>query len=243
MNMSIRKLAYTVSIALMLGGISACHDDDDDPITMTPPPPPAPPAPMTRTFDITVTNLTNAQPLSPVTVVNHSDGNLWVIGESASVALETLAEGGDNSEILALSVVTGQIAADAPLGPGASQTLTLELSEDDVANLSIITMLVNTNDAFSGLNKLDISAMAVGEEINRRGLVYDSGTEANSEASGTIPGPADGGSGFDAVRDDVDFVAMHPGVVSGDDGLPGSVLTQAHRFDNPAISITVTRRE
>jgi len=71
--------------------------------------------------------------------------------------------------------------------------------------------------------------------------VYDSGTEANSEAVGTIPGPADDGTGFDAARNDVDFVALHSGVVSQDDGLSSSVLTQAHRFDNPAIKLTITR--
>jgi hypothetical protein len=103
------------------------------------------------------------------------------------------------------------------------------------------TMLVNTNDAFSGLTGIDISTMAVDDKKSWRLNVYDAGTELNSEAMGTVPGPADGGTGFDASCDDVDFVGYHSGVVSQDDGLSSSVLTQAHRFDNPAVKLTITR--
>ncbi len=56
---------------------------------------------------------------------------------------------------------------------------------------------------------------------------------------GTIPEPADSSTGFDALRDDVDFVTYHSGVVSADDGLSSSVLTQAHRFDNPAVKLII----
>ena len=73
--------------------------------------------------------------------------------------------------------------------------------------------------------------------------VLDAGTEANSEAAGTIPGPADGGEGYNAERDDADLVSFHPGVVSADDGLMMSALTSAHRFDNPAVKLSITRVE
>ena len=102
-------------------------------------------------------------------------------------------------------------------------------------------MLVNTNDAFSGLTGVDISTLTVNQEKSWRLNVYDSGTELNNEAVGTIPGPADGGVGFDAARNDIDLVGYHSGVVSKDDGLSSSVLTQAHRFDNPAVKLTITR--
>ena len=50
-------------------------------------------------------------------------------------------------------------------------------------------------------------------------IAYDSGTEANSEAAGTIPGPVDGGQGFAPVRDDpVDRVLMHSGVLTAAGG-------------------------
>ena len=70
---------------------------------------------------------------------------------------------------------------------------------------------------------------------------YDAGTEANDALAGTIPGSADGGTGFDAMRDDVDFVAMHPGTVGADDGYADSVLEGSHKFDGPAAKLTITR--
>jgi hypothetical protein len=74
-------------------------------------------------------------------------------------------------------------------------------------------------------------------------MAYDAGTEANSEAKGTMPGPADGGEGFNASRDDVDFVHIHPGVISMYDGLADSVLGASHRFDNPVLAVTIMRTE
>ncbi|HFQ61119.1 MAG TPA: hypothetical protein ENK39_02315, partial [Epsilonproteobacteria bacterium] len=74
------------------------------------------------------------------------------------------------------------------------------------------------------------------------GLVtYDAGTEANSELASTIPGPAGGGEGFNAARDDKDFVSVHEGVVTKDDGLSTSALTQMHKWDNPAASVSIER--
>lgn len=194
-------------------------------------------------YEVTVTNLTNAQPLSPVAVVLHSEGQLWSIGSSSSEALEYLAEGGNNSFVLGLPVATVGASGQGPIGPGSSETITITIEENDSALLSVVTMLVNTNDAFTGVNAQSLAALEVGDSWSTYSYVYDSGTEANSEAAGTIPGPADGGAGFDAARDDVDYVSMHPGVVSAQDGLTTSVLTKQHGFDNPAAKITVTRTE
>ncbi|MGI9283362.1 MAG: spondin domain-containing protein [Endozoicomonas sp.] len=71
---------------------------------------------------------------------------------------------------------------------------------------------------------------------------HHSGTEANTESAGTMPGPADNGEGFNSARDDfADEVRMHSGVVTSDDGLSGSVLTQEHRWDNPTVRVVITR--
>ena len=120
----------------------------------------------------------------------------------------------------------------------------IEVVEADLADsfISVATMLVNTNDGFTGVNAMAIGEMAVGDTQTVRSIVYDAGTEANTETAGTIPGPADGGEGFNQVRDDrADQVTMHSGVVSNDDGLAGSVLDEQHRFDNPAAMIMITR--
>ena len=57
-----------------------------------------------------------------------------------------------------------------------------------------------------------------------------------------IPGPAGGGEGFNANRDDeADRVSMHSGVVSQDDRLASSALTEQHRFDNPVARVRIER--
>jgi outer membrane lipoprotein SlyB len=105
-------------------------------------------------------------------------------------------------------------------------------------------MLVNTNDAFSGLDAMPVDGMAVGDVLSIRSIAYDAGTEADSEQAATIPGPAGGGEGFNAVRDDqADQVSMHSGVVSGDDGFATSDLTEQHRFDNPIAHILIVRTD
>jgi hypothetical protein len=194
-------------------------------------------------FDVTVTNLTNAQPLSPVAVIAHQDGYAFFsIGSPATDGLEIMAEGGDNSALLAEAdadaTVIGTGSGAAPIGPAASETVTIELLDRERPGLhfSVATMLVNTNDAFTGLNAMPVETMAVGDVLTIHGIAYDAGTEADSELATDIPGPAGGGEGYNAARDDqADQVAMHAGVISGDDGFATSDLTEQHRFDNPVV--------
>lgn len=218
--------------------LTACGDDDNDTVDETPP------APVMQTFTVTVTNLTANQPMSPVILAAHaSDAMLWNAGEMASEAIEKMAEGGDTADIAALSVINNSINGTGLLMPGMSETLTLTLDEADVASISLATMLVNTNDAFTGINSYTIAGMEVDGSSSMKFMAYDAGTEANTESKGTMPGPADGGEGFNATRDDVDFVHIHPGVISMYDGLDDSVLDASHRFDNPVLAVTIRRTE
>lgn len=236
-----------VALAGLLGSLTllqACssdsNDEDDnqvDPVT---------PA----SYQVTATNLTAGQPLSPPLLILH-DGSYRVfsVGQAAGEGLEILAEGGDNStlntEATALATVYSTAAGDAPVGPGATGEWVISDSGNHTqSSLSMATMLVNTNDAFTGINTIDLSGLAVGESLHVDAIAYDAGTESNSESAGTIPGPADGGEGFNAARDDLnDQVTMHSGVVSQADGLGESVLQEQHRFLNPVIRITVSRTE
>jgi len=245
-----RFFKNSVQHVLILGlagfGLTACSNDDT---FVTPPPPPPPPA--MASFDVTVTNLTNGQPLSPVAVIAHQDGySVFTIGQAATVGLETQAEGGDNMMLISDADADANVFASAsgaaPIGPAGSETVTVEVLESDLPSLrfSVSTMLVNTNDAISGLNGVDVSGLAEGDSWAGRAIVYDAGTEANNEAAGTIPGPADGGEGFNAARDDRDDrVVMHTGVITQDDGLASSALTGQHRFDNPAMMVRIERTD
>lgn len=227
--------------------VGACSSDTDGRSTISPGTGATPPA--TASFEITITNLTNAQPISPVAALIHADGfRSIVIGEGAGLGVEMIAESGSNDEFLnevrALDTTLASVSGTGPIGPGANQTVQLNIFESDLsgAQLSAIGMLVNTNDAITALNAVSIDDLASGQSRTYDTIAYDAGTEDDTEAAGTIPGPADGGEGFNAERSDgANVVTMHQGVVTRDDGLVSSVLTQAHRFDNPVARITVTR--
>ena len=237
-------------LSLLLGvqALILLHACDSDSSTTTPPPPP-PPA--MASFDVTVSNLTNAQPLSPVAVIAHQDAYAFFsVGSPATAGLEELAEAGDNAALIAEAdadaavTVTGSGAG--PIAPAGTETVTVELLESELPGLriSVSTMLVNTNDAFTGVNGLPVGAMAVGDVVSVRSIAYDAGTEADTESAASIPGPAGGGEGFNAARDDdADRVSMHSGVVSQDDGFVTSDLTEQHRFDNPVMQIRIERTD
>ncbi len=243
MNSIKTKLYLLASGLLILFSLNGCSSDDSanvpDPV-ITPMPTPIP----TLTFELEMTNLTNGQPFSPIAFVMHDEEAVWEIGTAASDSLEQLAESGNSEMVRGLDFVLAETSSPSPLIPG--ETTTLQLSFEQSTNpryVSVLTMLVNTNDAFIGVNKFDISQLSLGNSQSFYSRAYDAGTEANSELAGTIPGPADMGEGFNVIRDDTDYVAFHPGVVSNDDGLTGSVLSEAHRFDNPVAKITLTRIE
>ena len=231
--------------------LAACDSDNDNNVntsntdtgTTNPPVTTPPPAAKEYVYDINVINLTNSQPLSPIGVILHASEKAWMIGEKASTGLEKMAEGGDLSDLLASSWVVDSATGSGILMPGAAETIRVTTHDMAASMLSVATMLVNTNDAFSGVTGLNLADLAVGEKMLLKLPVYDAGTEANSESMGTIPGPADGGEGFNQARDDVDFVSYHPGLVTRDDGLSTSTLTSMHRFDNPVMQISVMRIE
>jgi hypothetical protein len=202
-------------------------------------------------FEVSVSNLTNAQPLSPVAVVAHQAAySIFSVGSAASAGLEEMAEGGDNASLIAEAgadaAVTVTGSGMGPVGPAGSETVTIDLLESDLGGLriSVASMLVNTNDAFAALSSLPVGMMAVGDIATINVIAYDAGTEADTESAMTIPGPAGGGEGFNMARDDeADRVAMHSGIVSMDDGLVSSGLTGQHRFDNPVAQIRIERTD
>lgn len=235
------RLLALASVALLA---AACDSNSGGGGTVVTPPPV-----VMATFEVTVSNLTNAQPLSPIAVIAH-EGTfpVFTVGSPASVALETLAEGGDNSMLLADAAAmagTGDTASGAaPIGPAGSETVSLTMDENtlDAMTISVSTMLVNTNDAITGVSDVPLAGMQAGDVVTMRSIAYDSGTEANTEAAAHIPGPAGGGEGFNAARDDIaDRVAMHSGVVGQDGGFPASDLNGQHRFDNPVAMVRIER--
>ncbi len=195
------------------------------------------------TYEITIVNATNGQPLSPPAVLLHNDDYAgWSIGTSASPGLEDLAESGSPDAFIAEAATALDSNSGAtPVGPGSRVTLNVTAIWNPELQLTVASMLVNTNDAFSGTTGRQIGQLTVGDSIEFLAPIYDAGTEFNSETAATIPGPAANGEGFNAERETSDQVTRHPGVVTQNDGYAESVLTEAHKFDNGSMLVRVRR--
>ncbi|EGR0397083.1 spondin domain-containing protein [Vibrio parahaemolyticus] len=224
-------------VAASVGVLAGCPNDDDNDVAKS------------YRYTVNVENLTANQPMSPLAVLTHnSNFQLFEIGQSASVELEHLAEGGSNAELIALmnsddNVYQG-VSGNGLLLPGSSDEVSITVNPHRYGYLSLASMLVNTNDAFVGETGLSLKSLAVGESYEMNMNVWDSGTELNDELAATIPGPAGGGEGFNSTRNDMnDAVAFHAGVISHDDGLANSTLSANHRFLNPGAKVTITRVE
>lgn len=190
-------------VAASVGVLAGCPNDDDNDVAKS------------YRYTVSVENLTANQPMSPLAVLTHnSNFQLFEIGQSVSVELEHLAEGGSNAELIALmnsddNVYQG-VSGNGLLLPGSSDEVTITVNPHRYGYLSLASMLVNTNDAFVGETGLSLKSLAVGESYEMDMNVWDSGTELNDELAATIPGPAGGGEGFNSTRNDMnDAVAFH----------------------------------
>lgn len=230
-----------LSIAVFSGVLVGCSSDDNNTVDSA--------SLDTAQFEMQIVNATLAQPLSPVAAILHnSDYRAWVDGTEASVAIEQMAEAGNNADLLAEASADTDVfsttSGDGPVGGGAEAVLSLEAEASGPVYLTMASMLVNTNDAFTGINALLVSDLDVGQSTTIYAPVWDAGTEQNTELAGSIPGPADGGEGFNASRTgDLNRVVFHQGVITRDDGLDTSVLDQSHRFVSPAVKVIVTRTQ
>lgn len=193
-----------------------------------------------RRFSITVTNLTAAQTFTPILAASHQAGvKLFTLGSPASVPLEILAEAGDVEPLKALLSSSPQVLdttdSGAPLPPGASVTLFVN-TRGSFDHVSVAAMLVPTNDGFFAVNG------RAGPEGRRTITVYspayDAGGEANDESCAHIPGPPTvcQGEGFNATRDEGDFVHIHRGI----HGI-GDLQANVYDWRNPVALITIRR--
>ncbi|MBL4585345.1 MAG: spondin domain-containing protein [Pseudomonadales bacterium] len=229
MKPMIKKSLVSVLALGLLVLVSGCDNDNDN---------------GAGRYEISVTNLSNNQPMSPPAWAFHDEDYMgWEIGSAATAGLEILAESGDASSFVSEArnhaAVYTQRAADEMVLPGQTQTYTVAFRHDGGLQFTLATMLVNTNDAFVGVSGVKISDLATGEERTYMARAYDAGTEENLETAATIPGPAGGGEGFNAAREASDKVSMHSGVVTNSDGLSSSALDQSHRFDNPVARVVI----
>jgi hypothetical protein len=195
-----------------------------------------------KTWRVTIANLTppgpgapGSQPLSPPLFVIHSgQTHVWSVGEIASHGLAAIAEDANNAPLevalpMLAGVKTAFTGAGGPIPSGTSRSYTIETS-GKFNRLSLVTMLVNTNDAFTGLDSL----RAGGRLSSLETMAYDAGSERNNELMSHIPGPCCG-SAF--VRDpEGALIRPHEGVTGRGDLSPGQ-----YDWDGAVARITVER--
>lgn len=190
--------------------------------------------------EMSITNLTQGQILSPVFVARHSADarRLYTLGAPASVGLAKVAEDADASDLLAdwdpavnSDVSEAMVVAldGGPIMPGATATIDFPITDGNYL-ASFASMLVTTNDAFIGASGLDLS---VTRTVNL--IAYDAGSEANSEDCAYIPGPPCGMHAHDDSESE-GFIYVHPGIQGGD----GSDLDPTlHDWRNPVARLTI----
>jgi hypothetical protein len=202
----------------------ALADDDDD-------------GPRAKQYRVTVENLTpsGSQPLSPPLLVVHSNrADVWSVGDIASHGLAAIAEDANNSVLE--SALTGfpgvrsvSTGAGGPIPSGGSGSYTVETAGRH-DRLSLVTMLVNTNDAFTGLDSLRLG----GRRTVLSTAAYDAGSERNNERTSHIPGPC---CNNPFVRDpEGRVIGMHEGITGRGDLSPAT-----YDWTDPVARITIER--
>ena len=178
-------------------------------------------------FTITFTNTAEFQPLTPPVVALHNPPDsenlfrFFEVSQPATGLLIPIAEDGDNAplaEAVAGQVAAGNIAGGVavpeeggPLLPGTSSSITVT-PVNDTPVLSIVSMVVCTNDGFTGVDSMPLAAGSFTTPI------YDAGSESNVEMLSYWVEPC-GPDGSNISDEENGAIAIHPG--------------QANSLDNP----------
>jgi hypothetical protein len=224
---------------------------------------------MGRSYDVTITDLTGGgpstgggQPLTPPVVATHTGKNpIFQVGQAASVGVREIAENGNNNPLLA------QLGADpfnqishfkqagmAPLvpagNPGSANPNAVSFSIDGsntARRLSFVSMLICTNDGFTGVNSLLLPG-AVGQSTTKTTAGYDAHTEINTEDYADIVppcqgliGPATGPMGTtfsNPTLAEGGVISHHGGIVGGAD-----LIKARHGWTDPVARIEVERTD
>ena len=186
--------------------------------------------------EVTITNMTRGQILSPPVVATHTGraAPLFAVGEPASPALAALAEdaaAGDLLDQLDLDPATVDVEmAAGPILPGGSATLFLEARH--ARYFSALAMLVTTNDAFIAVNRSGLPR----HSGSFYSVAYDAGSEANNESCDFIPGPPCDHPHVRDLAGAEGYVHVHAGVHGIADLVPAD-----HDWRNPVARIVVRR--
>ena len=199
--------------------------------------------------EVKLVNNTGSSYFTPLLLAAHTNtAHLFMTGMPASAALKAMAEGGDISGLVTeltsdgADIVENPAAGLLAAGANAVATLTTDTTND---SLSIVAMILPTNDGFIGLNNWKVPTEPGIYKVHLH--AYDAGTEANDEKTGSIPQPgptgADIGTGGTGVAMNAEgFVHIHRGVLGDTDVAGGAsdLDSTKHRWLNPIATAIIT---
>ena len=195
--------------------------------------------------EVRIVNLTRGQVFSPVIAWSHNGKfePFFAFGAEASEELRAIAEDGNAqplADLLSVDRFVGDIAISDPIPPGG--TVTLKLDTRSGANqISLGSMLVNTNDTFFALRGVDVPR----QRAEFFQPAWDAGTEDNNEDCSYIPGPACADIDPGNINDPDDgegFIFTQEGIHGQAGGVPTSDLNPAQQdWRNPVAYVVLTR--
>lgn len=188
-------------------------------------------------YAVTITNVTAGQTFTPLLVVTHKASvQLFELGQPASDELALIAEAGDISQLAALlGSMPNDVFDTADSGdllpPGQSVTVYVN-ARGAFNHVSVVGMLVPTNDTFVALNAMPLSSWQQSYTVP----AYDAGSETNDELCASIPGGGGCmGEGLSAA-DGEGYVHISRGIK----GI-GDLSSFDYDWHNPVAEITVGR--
>lgn len=210
---------------------------------------------MAADLTVKITNLTQGIAFTPLLVAGHdSNTRLFTPGTAASANLQAMAEGGSVAGLAGDVTGAGGVVSENPAGGllMAGKSVMTDIDTGANTQLSVVAMMLPTNDGFIALNNLTIPTTPGTYTYNLN--AYDAGTEANDEVRGSgnpgeagfpVPGALDasvgtGGTGVNAVAEG--FVHIHRGSLgdtSSDSGV-SDINSSTQRWLNPVARVTLT---
>ncbi len=189
-----------------------------------------------QTYEVTITNLTHGQVLSPPVVYSHRAGfELFQAGQAASPELAAEAEDADSEPLMAWLSTLGAVGDVAIAGdavpPGGSITVPVEI-KGNRRHLTVLGMLVTTNDAFFAN-----TSRIQGQGTSFYAPAWDAGSERNTQDCAHIPGPPCGNPGVRVTKGAEGFVHIHNGIQSR-----SSLHAEDQDWRNPVAKISVHRQ-
>jgi hypothetical protein len=214
-----------------------------------------------REYEVTVTDLTSGQPLTPpVVATHHGKHAVFDLGQPASVGVREIAENGNSAPLRAfiqadpLDQFAGFAEGMEPLVPpetpgeamGFDQSATLTVEAGRKANrLSWASMLICTNDGFTGVDGLELPDK-VGKATTERTNAYDAFTERNTEDYADIVPPCQaliGDSSGEPGTGVSNPALAEGGVITHHAGIQGGadLKPELHGWEDPVATLEVER--